>query len=146
MSLSAPTPDDRVEQLILLTERLTARLAAELACFEARRPHDAAASIAETGRLAEIYRRESARVRTDPSLIESAPLDRRRRLAEATRAFDAMVKRHVAAVNAAKTITEGLVRTIAGVVADSRGSPSAYGPKAGVVRSDARAIALNRKA
>jgi hypothetical protein len=146
MTLSVASAADRVEQLILLTERLTARLAAELASFEALRPHDVAGQVKETARLAEIYRRESARVRADPSLIEPAPLERRRKLAELTRTFEDVLRRHGAAVAAARTITEGLVRTIAGVVAERRRPPATYGPKAGVVKSDQSAIALNRRA
>jgi hypothetical protein len=146
MTLSVASPDDRVEQLILLTERLSERLSVELAAFEARRPQDVAARVLETGRLAELYRRESARVRADPSLITGASLERRKRLAELTRTFEALVDRHVAAVAAAKTITEGLVRTIADVVAERRKPAAGYGPRAAVKMSDARAIALNRRA
>ncbi len=146
MTLSVSSPADRVEQLILLTERLTARLSAEIASFEACRPHEVAGLIKETARLAEIYRRESARVRADPTLIEPAPLERRRKLAELTKRFEEVLRRHAAAVAAAKTITEGLVRTIAGVVAERRRPPATYGPKAGVVKSDQRAIAVNRRA
>ncbi len=146
MTLSVASPADRVEQLILLTERLTQRLSAEIASYEACRPFEVADQIQETARLAEIYRRESARVRADPKLIEPAPLERRRKLAEATKAFEAVVRHHAAAVSAAKTITEGLVRTIAGVMAERRRPPAMYGPKAGVVKTDHRAIAVNRRA
>lgn len=139
------TPADRVEQLIVLTERLTARLQAEIAAFEGNRPHEVAPQIKETQRLADLYRRESAAVRADPARIASAPLARRRRLAEATKAFDATLKRHAAAIESARRITEGLVRTIAGVVTDRRRPAAGYGPSAFPAPGDARAIAVNRR-
>jgi hypothetical protein len=142
----ALSPAELVEALIVLTETLDARLKTELAAFEAHRPHEVAASVGETQRLAEAYRRETARVKADPGLIASAPLARRKRLAEITRAFDETVRRHRAAAEAAKRITDGLVRTIAGVVVDRRKPAAGYGPRANPAAADARAIALNRRA
>jgi len=138
------TPADRVEKLILLTERLTAQLKAETEAYEANRPHEVAPQIKETQRLADLYRRESAAARADPARIAGAPLARRKRLAEATQTFDAVLKRHAAALDSARRITDGLVRTIAGVVADRR-KPAGYGPRAYPAPADARAIALNRR-
>jgi hypothetical protein len=139
------TPADRVEQLIVLTERLTARLRAEIEAFEGNRPHEVAPQIKETQRLADLYRRESAATRADPTWIAGAPPARRKRLIEATRAFDAALKRHAAALASARRITEGLVRTIAGVVIDRR-KTAGYGPRAYPAACDARAIAVNRRA
>lgn len=144
MSEAELTPADRVEKLILLTEQLTARLKAEIAAFEGNRPHEVAPQIKETQRLADLYRREAAAVRTDPARITGAPPARRNRLAEATKLFDAALKRHAAAVTSARRITEGLVRTIAGVVVDRR-KTAGYGPRAAPAPTDARAIAINRR-
>jgi hypothetical protein len=146
MSLAAQDSADRVEQLIVLTERLTERLNAEIRAFEARRPQDAAARAEETGRLANLYRHESARVRADPSLLAGAPKPRREVLLEVTRTFEAMLARHGRALEAAKTITEGLVRAIATEVAANRPSGSGYGPSARAAKVDGSAITLNRRA
>jgi hypothetical protein len=145
MTTLAGDPAQRVEQLIQLTERLTKFLKAELKAFEARRPQDAAANSAETQRLANLYRHESARIRADPSLIAGAPANLRRRLIEATTAFDEVLARHGRALYAAKTITEGLVRAIAEEVAQQRRRVSAYGPGARQYRADTSAITLNRR-
>lgn len=136
---------DRVEQLILLTDRLTAQLLTETRAFEENRPHEVAGLIKETQRLAELYRRESKLVHADPALIADAPLARRRRLVELTKAFETALIRHQAALDAARRITDGLVRTIAGVVADRRRT-AGYGPSAFAAQGDARAIAVNRQA
>ena len=128
MSLVANDAADRVEQLIALTERLTEHLAAETRAFEARRPHDAAARSQETGRLANLYRHESARVKANPSLLAGAPKPRREALIRATQVFETTLARHGRALHGAKTITEGLVRAIALEVAAMRASKGGYGP------------------
>ncbi|MCR5879931.1 flagellar basal body protein [Phenylobacterium sp. J367] len=149
MALAADTATDRVEQLILLTERLTDLITQECQAFEARRPQDAAANIEECGRLANLYRHESARVKADPRMVQAAPKELRERLVQATRAFDAVLARQGRAIEAAKTVTEGLVRAIAEEVASTRQQASGYGPGAtlsGQPASTATAITLNRKA
>ncbi len=45
MALSATDAGDRVQQLIILTERLTELIALEAQAFEQRRPQDAALHI-----------------------------------------------------------------------------------------------------
>jgi hypothetical protein len=145
MSVLAGDATQRVEQLIVLTERLTKFLKMELKAFEARRPQDAAANSAETQRLANVYRHESARIRADPSLIADAPPALHRRLMEATKVFDDVLGRHGRALYAAKTITEGLVRAIAEEVAGQRRRVAAYGPEARQYKADASAITLNRR-
>ena len=74
MAISATDAADRVDQLIVLTERLTGLIALDAQAFEQRRPQDAAANLEETSRLANVYRHESARVRANPHLIAGAPL------------------------------------------------------------------------
>ena len=58
MALAATDAEDRVEQLIILTERLTALIAEQALAFEQRRPRDAAALNEETSRLANLYKAE----------------------------------------------------------------------------------------
>ena len=146
MALLAHDAADRVQQLTALTERLTGRLAEESAAFEARRPQDATASLEETARLANLYRHESARIKADPGLIAAAPAAQRARLAEATRAFEAALSRHARALEAAKTITEGIVQAVAREVAAARASGAGYGASGRTVAGDAAAVALNRRA
>ncbi len=138
--------EDRVEQLIALTDRLTELIAVEALAFEERRPQDAALHIEETSRLANIYRHESAKARNDPAFIQAAPLEQRMRFMRATEAFDAVLARQGRALEAAKTVTEGLVRAIAEEVASKRASGSGYGPAAEAAPADARAITLNKRA
>ncbi len=145
-ALAVAGPADHVDQLIALTERLTGLLAEQTRLFEARRPQDAALITVQSADLANLYRREAARLRASPGLIAAAPLDRRRRLVEATRTFEATLARHGRSVHAAKTVTEGLIRAIAQEVARRRAPAAGYGPRARVVSGDGSAITLNRKA
>ena len=108
----------RVDQMTDLTERLTACLIAEARAFETRRPQDAAATVAATQELANTYRRESAQLKANPSAIAGAPAARRSALIKATEAFEAVLTRHARAVEAARQISEGLVKTIAAEVAE----------------------------
>ncbi len=146
MTIAATDADERVEQLITLTERLAQLLAVETRAFEARRPQDAAVGGGETARLANIYRHESARIRAEPDLIAGARADLRRRLTEVTRTFDTVLHRHGRALHAAKTVTEGLVHAIAEEVSRQRTRAAGYGPRAKASAGDGCAIALNRLA
>jgi len=147
MAIAATDASDRVEQLIVLTERLTELIALEALAFEQRRPQDAAQNIEETSKLANIYRHESARVRANPTMVASAPLMQRTRLIRATEAFDAVLARQGRALEAAKTVTEGLVRAIAEEVASKRKSGAGYG-QGGVAAPPpaATSITLNKRA
>ena len=147
MAIAAENAADRVDQLIMLTERLTELIAQDAAAFEQSRPLDAAKNIEETSRLANIYRHESARVRAEPRLVEGAPLIRRAALLRATEALDAVLARQGRAIEAARTVTEGLVQAIANEIASQRVEQSAYG--ANGVRSAGQAptaITLNQRA
>lgn len=146
MTLFAVDAEDRATQLIILTERLTDRLAGETQAYEAHRAQDAAAGIAETAHLANLYRHEATRVKLRPQLIAGARLETRRRLMRATEAFEAVLARHGRAVKAAKQISEGLVRAIAEEVAKNRTRTSGYGPGARLSTPNTSAIALNRRA
>lgn len=136
----------RVRQLLDLTRRLTERLSAETRAFEEGRPQDVAVSLAETQEMANLYRRDSGHVKANPALLSEAPLSERKALMEATRAFDAVLTRHAGAVEAARKISEGLVRAIAHEVAAARTPAAAYAADGRAALGDGRAVAFNRKA
>jgi hypothetical protein len=141
------TAQGAVERLIDLTERLTERLAVDSHAFEVRRPHEAAERLEETSRLANVYRHEVVRVRSDPTLVARAPREQRYRLEQASEAFEAVLARHGRALFAAREVTEGVVRAIAEEVASSRQANAGYGPGARAPKSAAAtAITLNQQA
>ena len=146
MALDAPDPAGRTAQLVALTERLTALISEQLRAFEARRPQDAAINAEETARLANLYRHESLKVKSDPGSLDGAPPELHEKLVAATRAFDAVLARHGRAVEAAKTITEGLIRAIAEEVHKQRHAVTSYGHKGMQAPRPAIPVALNKRA
>jgi hypothetical protein len=146
MALDAPDAAGRIVQLITLTERHTTLIAEQVKAFELNRPQDATINAAETGRLANLYRHESLRIQAQPGMLVGAPAALRDRLIEVTRAFDAVLARHGRAVEAGKTITEGLVRAIAEEIGRQRGAVAGYGPRARQTMRPATSLALNRRA
>jgi hypothetical protein len=146
MTLSAADTNDRVDQLITLTERLTERLSVELALFEKRKPHETAQTLPETANLANVYRREASKVKADPSLISGASAPLIKRLRAVTEKFDAVLEKHTRVLEAAKTLTEGLVRAIATEIQRQRKPVSTYGANARANVADTKAVTLNRRA
>lgn len=146
MAIEAANPQERVEQLIVLTQRLSALMTREADAFEAHRPHDVVAGAEETARLANLYRHESLRIRKDPGLIEAAPPPLRKKLIEATRTFDTALARHGRAVMAAKTVTEGLVRAIAEEVVAQQAHTVSYGAGGRSGEGNTTSITLNQRA
>lgn len=144
----ASPSSDRIEAMIVLTERLTARIALDAAAFEQRRPQEAAGRLEETSRLANLYRHESTRLRQSPNLIAAASPAQKARLVRATEGFDAVLARQGRALQAAKTVTDGLVRAIAEEVASQRSRNGGYGAGGATTApaGAATAITLNKRA
>jgi hypothetical protein len=146
MTYDAVTATAHLRRLVELTERLTARLEAETRAFAAHRPADVATSLAETQELANLYRRESAQLKSNPGLLSAAPASERLVLIKATEAFENVLAVHARTVEAARTISEGLVRTIAQEVAGARAKGTGYGASGQAATGDGRAVTLNRTA
>ncbi len=142
--------DERVEAMLALTEQLTGMLVLDCKAFEAHRPQDVAERSAETARLANLYRHESARIRQDVGSVAAAAPALRKRLVQSAEALDSVLARHGRALHAAKTVSEGLVHAIAREVATQRGGHGGgYGPGGGSVAPSpgaATSITLNRRA
>lgn len=146
MSADPQTALFHVRRLIDLTRKLTARLDLETEAFQAHRAADLLAGQAETQEMANVYRRESAQLKARPDVLKAATTADRMDLIQATQAFEQALARHARVVEAARTVSEGLVRTIAGEVAAQRGNPSAYGAAGRANAPSATAVALNRTA
>ncbi len=135
-----------LRRLTELTDRLTARLEMETDAFASRRPQDVASGLAETQEMANAYRRETAQVKANPALIAAAPSNERTALIRATEAFEAALAIHARTVEAARSISEGLVRAIAQEVAGARALGTGYGASGQAYAGDSRAVTLNRTA
>ena len=95
---------------------------------------------------ASLFETAGAKYGFNPTLLAAAPTEDRRDLMEATEIFDGVLARHALAVEAARTISEGLVRTIAQEVTATRTPASAYASDGRAAQGDGRAVALNRMA
>lgn len=126
--LAARDPSERVELLLKMTQRLTGLLDQETALFEAHHPRDAIVLQAEKQHLANIYRKETARIAQDRALVNTAPAERRTALAQATGAFHDALERNQIAGLAMRQVTEGIVRAVADEVAKTRAAPASYAP------------------
>lgn len=127
MALMAEDAQDRAEQLLLITERLTALIVDETERVEARQPPLEGAAAEEKNRLANAYRLELGRIKQDRSLIEPARPDTLSRLRRQTLVLHEALAAHELAVAAVKTVSEGLVHALAEEVARQRSGGLNYG-------------------
>lgn len=146
MSLDAEMAGLQLQKLISLTEKLNVRLKQELELIRSHKAADMAHGMAETAEMANEYRRESARLKSNPGLVANAPLALKKKLIEVTETFDETLATHSEAIEAARRISEGLVRTIASETASARAMGTGYGATGHAARGDGRAVALDRKA
>lgn len=146
MTYDPITATAHMRRLTDLTDRLTARLVAETEAFASHRPQDVSVSLAATQDLANLYRRESAQLKANPQLLSEAPSSERTALIKATEAFEAVLAVHARTVEAARTVSEGLVRAIAQEVAGARAMGTGYGASGQAAAGDGRAVTLNRTA
>ena len=128
--LAAANPTERARALIQLTGRLTELLEQETALFEAHMPHKAVDFQAEKTKLATLYRTETKLAGKDRSRLAGLEPTLKAALKEATWTFEAALARNGAAVEALKTLTEGLVKAIADEAARQQQSRAGYGPGA----------------
>lgn len=126
MALIADDAKDRVEQLLLLTERLAVMAAEDTRRIEAREPLADGPAGEDRGRLANAYRLELARIKQDPALIQDAPADLLAQLRRSTIALNEALSAQELALNAVKVVSEGMVQAMAEEVARHRLSGANY--------------------
>jgi hypothetical protein len=127
VALIAEDAADRVEQMIVLTERLAALVMAETARIEARAPTAPAELVEEKERLANAYRLELARIKDDPTLVAGAPKPRLDQLLRNTARLQSALADHEVALGAVKFVAEGLVQAMAEEINRQRTQMRPYG-------------------
>lgn len=149
MPLLAKDPQDRAEQLLLVTERLIALTEAEAKRVAARASPADPATAEEHARLVLLYRQEVSRIRADPALVGGLSPTLKARLTSATQTLEAAVAAHQRALEGLKALSEGLVRTLAEEIARLRSAEQPYGADGGSGASAtlaAQGLALDRRA
>lgn len=143
------TPQDRADQLLAMTRRLTALVNAEIAALDARKLDGGSADWDEKERLAHSWRIEVAHIKQNPSALTGVPETVKADLREAARELEGALAKHAHSLAAMKEVTEGLVRSIAAEIASARSAPTAYG-RGGIVnqsvKNEASGLTVNAKA
>jgi hypothetical protein len=119
--------DQRIEQIILLTERLTDCTERECEILRLKRPRDMAPVHEEKSKIAAAYAREIAQLRRDKALAATAQPELTAKLKDTTARFRAALEdlsRHLGRV---RRISEGMIRAIADDLQSKDASPVGYG-------------------
>ncbi|MBL4616976.1 MAG: hypothetical protein JKY46_04730 [Robiginitomaculum sp.] len=148
MALVVTDANDRATQMISLSERLTGLLQQETDLFLARTPQKAANFAKEKNSLARIYRNEIQRISNNNELLSGVDEKIKADLRSATVKFNQALAENNQANAVIRTITEGMVKSVATEVANTRAAKSGYGAD-GSNNSNATAmsaITLDRKA
>lgn len=146
--MSAIDVEERGEQLETMTRRLIGLVSAEADAVQAHRLNAANADWDEKERLVHAWRLEVSRIKADPSLLAGLSQARKDQLRASSRELETSLESHAMALAASKSVTEGLVRSIASEIAAVRAAPAGYGrsgANAGQNRQ-ASGLAVNAKA
>lgn len=147
MALIADDAADRAQQMLSLTERLTHVIESETQRIEARQSLPDGEAADEKSRLVNAYRLEMARIKDDRTLIADAPDALRTQLRAATQQMQAALQDHERALEAVKTLTEGLVQAMAEEIVRIKTNAGAYGADGSLTGASGPApVALNRTA
>lgn len=146
MAIAAKDMEDRLDQLIGLTRRLTELMVTETEALKARQLDASSRDWAEKERLAHTYRMEMLDLGKKGDELARMPAELRKTLFETTRRFQEVLADHDKALTAMREVSEGLVEAIAREVANETSGPRGYGAqgKQGSIR--AAGIAVNAKA
>ena len=128
---------DRATQLLAMTQRLVSLMEAEVEAVRNRKLQGPSPEWDEKERLVHAWRIEVSKVKAEPELLAGIPADLKTSLRNAAKALEDGLEAHANALMATKTVTEGLVRSIAAEIASSRSAPAAYG-RSGTVNPNAR--------
>lgn len=127
MPIAAKDAEDRVDQLIILTDRLTSMILEETEMLKTRRPSELTAHEEEKGRLVNLYCHEMTRIRKDKALVAGAPKPKLDALTGYTAEFRKALAHHGSQVNRMMTVTEKMVQNIAKEIGKRTPSPVGYG-------------------
>ena len=128
MALMASDAADRADQLILLSDRLMDLIERETRLTAESRWDEARPIVEEKGKLAATYQLEMRRIGQDRTLIADAPTPLREALKARTAALRAALDDQQRTLDRARTLAEGLIRSIAEEVRAQKAQPVGYGP------------------
>lgn len=117
----------KIERIVVLTERLTDVLEADIAALERGRPREMRAHQPDVQQMTALYSREANAL--SPEIVEALPRDARDHLTRVTARFREVLALHVRILTRVRSSTEGMIRAIAEDVAKRRNAQRPYTPK-----------------
>jgi flagellar biosynthesis/type III secretory pathway chaperone len=122
--------DLRLEELMLITTRLTQLTEEEIEKLETRRPREIETLVEQKAQLAAQYARLGQTLKRDQDSIKTAAPELRKALKEATKRFQKTLDELTGRLDRIREISEGLVRAIATDASQRRATPVGYGKTA----------------
>ena len=117
---------EKIELLIVMAERLTAAIEADIAALKAGKPQEMRTLDPEIQRLSLNYGREAAGF--DPARARSAPIELRQRLTQVTGSFREKLAQHTRLLTRMRNASEGIVKAVAEEVERIRAPKITYTP------------------
>ncbi len=127
MPLAAHNPTDRVEQLIILTDRLTALIKQETVLLQEHRAQEITAFQDERAKLSTLYAQEMALIKENKALIEGVESKLSAQLKDKTATFQNALDNHASILKRVQSVTEGMIKAVAEDLAEKNTSQTHYG-------------------
>jgi DNA anti-recombination protein RmuC len=131
----------KVERLIVLTERLTEALVADIAALEKGRAREMRSIAPDMQQLTQLYNREAGSL--DAATAKAAPAALHTRLTQATKHFRETLALHARILARMRNASEGLIRAIAQDVEKKRSAARPYARVAPVAPRSTGAMLYN---
>ncbi len=130
MPLAADSPTDRVQQLIILTDRLSSLIVQETELLKTNRPSEIQDFRDERAKLSNIYVQEMQLISNNKSLIDGVDKELKLALKEQTSRFREKLDAHGKVLFRVRTVTENMLQSIADEVARKKRMQNGYSHKA----------------
>jgi len=121
------TPTARVERLIVIIDRLSDALDADVAALEKGRPRELRTLDPSIQQLTAMYTREAGSV--TPSIARSVSPELRKKLSASIKRMNDLLKQHQRMLTRIRNASEGLIRAVAQEVERRRNFQRNYAPK-----------------
>jgi hypothetical protein len=117
---------ERIERLILLAERLTAAVLADIAALKSGKPQEMRTPDPEIQRMSAVFGREATGF--DIARAGTAPPELRRKFLTATKEFRDALAMHARMLTRVRSATEGIIKAVAEEVERRRAPTRTYAP------------------
>lgn len=142
------TPSARVARLIEVTKSLSVLIDEETAALKARKIRDAAKLHDKKIKLSNAYAADLSVIKANPLLVDRVPAEEVKRLKSTIGALSTRLEENRRLLAAARSVSEGLIRSVAKISAKKSAPVTGYGRNAAMTQPrqiGSNAIALDSK-